>query len=263
MPRLARSAAPSKMKWTWDDVPRWALFGGIGILVIGGVIAAIVGLRRGSEKTPVIAPATTTAQPAETAAPAPSEDQAAVERVIAARKAMRSAAEAREWGRGADALVTLVAIAPSSFDDRVVALDTLAIATGIEVGGGERAAKVFDALETKLGSTGLDLLYEIVSTRGGSKASQRAADILRKKDVKERASPALQIAIDLRDASSCQERLGLLERARTQGDTRAVAVLDNLRQLECIAKAGECCFKTNPAVADTIKQIWARVRTSP
>jgi serine/threonine-protein kinase len=174
---------------------------------------------------------------------------------------MRAATDSKEWGRGAEGLATLAEVSPESFDDRSVVNDTIAIAAGIEVGGGEKADKVFDALTSKLGSTGLDILYEIVSTRGGSKAASRATDILRTKDVIDRASPALRVAMELRDATACKDRLALLERARTEGDTRVVAVLDNMRQLDCVAKSGECCFKTNPAVADTIKQIYARLRS--
>jgi hypothetical protein len=155
--------------------------------------------------------------------------------------------------------LALVDMEPKAFEDREVVNATVAIAAGIGLSGDEKATAVFEALTNKLGGTGLDILYEIESTRGGSKAATRAAEILRKDEVLARASPALQIAIGLRDGS-CKERLALLDRAKTEGDRRAIAVLDVLRQGSCVARSGECCFKTNGAVEDTVKQIWTRLR---
>jgi len=86
---------------------------------------------------------------------------------------------------------------------------------------------------------------------------------LRDKKVLERASPALRVAVELRDAPSCKEKLALLDRAKTDGDTRVVAVLEILRAQRCIPRAGECCYRTNNDVDDTIKQIWARLRSAP
>ena len=262
VPRLARQPGPSKLRL--DALPRWAVPAAIGL---GLVIAAVVGLvflggddDKEAKPSGQVAPKIVEAPPTATAPAEPTERPGA-DRAAAARKLMRAATDSKEWGRGAEGLATLAEVSPESFDDRSVVNDTIAIAAGIEVGGGEKADKVFDALTSKLGSTGLDILYEIVSTRGGSKAASRATDILRTKDVIDRASPALRVAMELRDATACKDRLALLERARTEGDTRVVAVLDNMRQLDCVAKSGECCFKTNPAVADTIKQIYARLRS--
>ena len=44
---------------------------------------------------------------------------------------------------------------------------------------------------------------------------------------------------------------------------RYVAVLEILRSQKCIAGAGECCFRSNGAVDETMKEIYARVRSSP
>jgi serine/threonine-protein kinase len=263
VPRLARRPPSNKLRL--DAMPRWAIPAAIAFVVVAAVVIALVFLggdddEKSAATEPTAAPSAAEA-PTATAAPSESADREAAERAAAARKLMRAATESREWGRGAEGLATLAEVSPSSFEDRSVVNDTIAIAAGIEVGGGEKSEKVFDALTNKLGGAGLDILYEIVSTRGGSKAATRAAEILRQKEVIERASPALRIAMELRDATACKDRLALLERARTEGDTRAVAVLDNLRQLDCVAKSGECCFKTNQAVADTIKQIYARLRT--
>jgi serine/threonine-protein kinase len=217
-------------------------------------------------------PATPTATAIATAAPsaAPAPTTKPVEALSDAtlaplRTGIRDAAESKEWSRGAEALLELAERAPQVFEDREIARAAGLIASGIAADRTARAQadKVFDALANKSGSAGLDILYEFVSTRGTSKAAIRATEILRQKDVLERASPALRIAIELREAPSCQERLALLDRAKKDGDSRAAAVLELLRKQRCIAGAGECCYKTNSAVDDTLKQIWARVRSVP
>lgn len=262
VPKLVRQPGPKKLNW--DAIPRWGIPAAIAVVLLTITVVVLISIGGGGDddakaRTPV-APKIVEPAPASTS---PGGENAGrdPEKAASARKLMRSSTDSREWGRGAEGMAALAEASPEAFNERSVMNDAIAIATGIEVGGGEKADKVFDALTNKLGGTGLDILYEIVSTKGSSKAALRAADILRQNEVTQRSSPALRVAMELRDAKTCRERLDLLERARTEGDTRAVAVLDNMRQLDCIAKAGECCFKTNPAVADTIKQIYARIRT--
>lgn len=262
VPRLARQPGPKKMRW--EAIPRWAIPGAIGFVVLAVAVIALVFLGGDDDETKkptTVAPTKSDPPAATSAAPSDSAARPDADRAASARKLMRAAAESKEWGRGAESVATLAEASPESFEERTVVNDTIAIAAGIEVGGGEKSDKVFDALSNKLGSKGLDILYEIVSTRGGSKAATRATEILRQKEVLDRASPALRVAMELREASSCKDRLALLERAQAEGDTRAVAVLDNMRQLDCVAKSGECCFKTNPAVAEAVKKIYARLRS--
>jgi serine/threonine-protein kinase len=270
IPRLARGPAAGSAKTR--EIPKVAIIGAAAAALAAIIIVVIVIASGGSDSKKTsreraikadgaIADAAEALGKATARAGKGAEKPAADSATTAIRGRMRAAADAKEWGKAATALLELVDTDPAAFDDREVALLAITIAPGIQLGGGEKADKIFDALTNKLGAKGLDILYEIVSTRGGSKASERAAKILREKEVFERASPALQVAIELRDASTCQERLALLGRAKTEGDTRAVAVLDILRQQQCVAKSGECCFKTNPAVDDTVKQIWARARS--
>jgi serine/threonine-protein kinase len=270
-----RGAKPSASR---TAVPRWALPAAFLSLLaaIGVVVIALRSLdppaptvQRDTSAPPVAtATATVTAPPSAAPAPsaAPSVSEPRSDATLAPLRAdMRAAADSKEWDRGAEALVQLADRDPNAFEDRDIARAAVGIAAGITLGADKRADadKVFDALSTKLGAAGLDILYDIVSTRGGSNAASRASKILRNKKVLERASPALRIAIELRDAPSCKERLALLDRAKKDGDTRAVAVLDIWRAQRCIAGAGECCFRTNSAVDDTMKQIWTRVRSSP
>ena len=264
-------------------VPRWALPASFLSLLVA--IGVLVYALRGENPTapaahsdvtasppaptaPPVATATATAtappSAAVTQSPKPSEPRTDTN-LAPLRTRLRTAADSKDWARGAEALLELADRAPQVFEDRIISRAAVAIATGMAADGDDRADtdKVFDALATKLGSAGLDMLYDIVSTRGSSKAAIRATELLRDKQVLERASPALRVAIELRDAPSCQERLALLDRAKKDGDTRAVAVLEILRSQKCIAGAGECCFRSNGAVDETMKEIYARVRSSP
>ena len=135
------------------------------------------------------------------------------------------------------------------------------VATNLELGASDKVDEVFTALGTKAGSGGPDVLYELLSTRGGSKAAVRATEMLRRKDVLEHSTPALRIAVELREIA-CKDKLSLLERAKTDGDLRAVAVLDILRSDSCNPRVGQCCFRRNALVEETIHLIRARLRAA-
>ena len=180
------------------------------------------------------------------------------------RARMRASADSKDWAPGAEALLELAGRAPLAFEEGDTRRAAALIAGGIALDEKNRnlADKVFDVLANKLGGAGLDILYDIVSTRGASEAAKRAGARLREKPVLERTAPPLRIAIELREAPSCRERLALLDRAKTDGDSRAAAVLEIWRSQSCIPGAGECCFSKNKAVDEALSQIRARARSS-
>jgi serine/threonine-protein kinase len=199
--------------------------------------------------------------PAPSASAAPTSSASAVD-ASNLRAALREARDARSWRKGADAIVDLAKADPSAFDDHAVVVAAATITSNLEAGAADLSPGVFDALATQAGSGGVDVLYEIMSTRGRSPAALRAAELLRRKDVIDRATPALRIAVDLRDAP-CADKLALLGRAKSEGDPRAVAVLDILRSGACNPRLGQCCFRRNPEVEDAIREIRARSRAAP
>jgi serine/threonine protein kinase len=86
----------------------------------------------------------------------------------------------------------------------------------------------FALLESKMGTRGIDILYDIaygVSGRQYPQAASRARHSLDSQDVRGRASPALSILLDFRDAKSCEAKRALLDRAHDQGDSRMATVL--------------------------------------
>lgn len=76
------------------------------------------------------------------------------------------------------------------------------------------------------GSTGPDLLYAVwEKAAGGSRAASLAQQLLYSADQRAKASPALQVALDLRAATSCDDYLRVLPAVVRDGDQRSSATL--------------------------------------
>jgi tRNA A-37 threonylcarbamoyl transferase component Bud32 len=91
---------------------------------------------------------------------------------------------------------------------------------------GEAGKLAFELMVEHMGAAGPDLLYEIMLTRPSVTA--RARQYLEQPAIRDKATPALKIAYDLRKADDCEARLPLLGRAAQLGDERALAVLQPL-----------------------------------
>lgn len=247
--------------------PRWAIVAAIGLGTLAALTTVLLlrGASEGAEAKvmtaesalePLVAEVSEAAKgAAKPGSDAPSSSTMTAEQ---ARAQMR-AADKRDWLPGADALLALAELEPKAFEEREIAAAAVGIATGVEHAGDPRTDKIFDVLTNKLGSAGLDVLFEIMSTRGGTKAAARATEILRTKEVLERATPALRIAIDLREIP-CRDKLTLLARAKAEGDIRSIAFLDILRAETCNPHVGQCCYRRNILVDEAIHIIRARLR---
>jgi serine/threonine-protein kinase len=139
-------------------------------------------------------------------------------------------------------------------DIRVAIVDVVLMR--IMVGGAEHAEKLFGLLQHRMGTTGIDILYELVMTRGSSRASQRAAELLRDESVRARGTPALRVAYGLR-AAPCGAKRDYFERAGIDGDRRA---LDQLLPLnnDCGRRNRGCCLRDDPGLKAAIAAIKAR-----
>ena len=91
---------------------------------------------------------------------------------------------------------------------------------------GETSIIAFSIMVEHMGTAGPDLLYEIML--GNSRLTRHADELLASQDVRDIATPALQIAYELRKADSCAARLPLLDRAAELGDLRSVSILSPL-----------------------------------
>jgi tRNA A-37 threonylcarbamoyl transferase component Bud32 len=194
-----------------------------------------------------VSPAASTTSPVAAniaaAAPTSGESDAANQRTLLLR-----ALRVRDWNGGEAAFLDLVAHDGAMFrsPEMAAAARDLAVALDRE-GNGDR---IFEALTSRLGVAGLDVLYDLVATKGRAGAALRAATVLRRRGVLSRATPELRIAFQLREAT-CVEKLSLLDRAANEGDGRALVVLQT---------QGSACFKKhNKALLEAMTVLRSRL----
>lgn len=153
----------------------------------------------------------------------------------------------RDYAAGESAFFTLLERDPSVFKEPEVAASTRELASALD--RNRSGDRIFEALENKLGSTGLDVLYDLVATKGKSSAAVRARSILKKEEVLARATPELRITFELREAP-CVDKLKLLDRAAEEGDARTLLVLE---------AHGIGCFRRSGAVLGALAKLRAKL----
>jgi hypothetical protein len=150
---------------------------------------------------------------------------------------------------------------PGLAKDKKVIADLLRFAHGRETS--------HDSLATMAalpGPLSADLVYEVwTGTAERSDATELARSILLGKDVRPKASPALSVALDLREATTCEESKALLSKAIDQGDKRALVPINRLaRKTGCGPNKKQDCY---PCLrdGDLIKRAFnaVRVRREP
>ena len=115
-------------------------------------------------------------------------------------------------------------------------LDTDPAAKGDDVliGATKRAAAGKDAPDAaitileKSGPKGVDALYDLAYASSSPAPAARAQKSLAKKEVREAASPAVQVLIELRAAKSCDQKHAAIVHAEAAGDERALPMLNGL-----------------------------------
>ena len=92
---------------------------------------------------------------------------------------------------------------------------------------------------------GPDQLFGILVRNATKEESQKlAGELLLTKDVRTKASPALNVAVDLRNVTECEQAKKLLEQAKQHADKRAVGALMRLEQKRgCGKRELEDCWK--------------------
>lgn len=167
----------------------------------------------------------------------------------------------RKIGPFMDDLERLLAIEPTAIDRadvRKMVADAAVYATVAGPSGAvsPEAERIFTFLTTRAGTAGPDILFDLVATRGGTRASTYAEDLLKRADVRDKGTPALRIAADLRFAATCQERTALFDRAKTDGDRRVLATLFTMAR--CGRGPSDCCMSTDPAYREVVRVITAK-----
>jgi hypothetical protein len=98
--------------------------------------------------------------------------------------------------------------------------------------------EAFAMLENKMGTRGIDILYDIAYLNSGRMYPQAAAKARKSFDsseVRKRASPALSILLQFKDAKTCDQKHALLDAVRERADAR---MLPQLQPYEAVRGCG-------------------------
>ena len=89
----------------------------------------------------------------------------------------------------------------------------------------DTSREVIGLFATLPGPAGPDLLNEFATDKKtGPELAKLAEELLRNKEVRPKASPALALVLDLREATTCEARESLLEKATEIGDRRVLGL---------------------------------------
>jgi eukaryotic-like serine/threonine-protein kinase len=286
----SREPASDASAARWNGIPepiRALLAGGAAILlvVVGAIAvrapiedvaeataAASASAPRDATTSPPVAPASAASSSAlgiSVGAPAPPPATSATSAAapLGAALPRGSTRELRnklqkdlETGKHAAAVADIDALIqtdPTAVEDRDLRNLIVDLAMRIMVGQGPECDQLFDVMSSRMGTRGIDLLYELVTTRGGSRAAKRAEEMLRLPEIYGRGSPAVKIAWDMRSAK-CDGKAALFERAKADGDGRTLGQLYLMNQ-SCRGRGGQCCMHNDPKLKDAIAVIRARV----
>lgn len=171
---------------------------------------------------------------------------------------LSEAAESKIYNRGAEAFLAVAKLDASYFERAPTRADAIAVAVGIAFEENAQADAVFSMLEDDLGQEGLEMLYEIVRSKRGTKAYERAVAILGKPAVAARATPALRLAYEMR-RSTCAHKKELFARAPSEGDERVLTELKVLKYAPCRRRTDPCCFRDDAELTRTIDELAARL----
>ncbi|MEO7032894.1 MAG: hypothetical protein ABI548_03590 [Polyangiaceae bacterium] len=132
----------------------------------------------------------------------------------------------------------------------------------------ETARDALSAIANVPGPISADLIYEVwTATASRTTATDLARSLIYSKEVRAKASPALAIALDVRDADTCEKNRDLIDRVTADGDRRTFHVLGKLtRKYGCGAnKRADCyaCLRSGTDLDAAMKAVKARREPHP
>ncbi len=116
---------------------------------------------------------------------------------------------------------------------------------------------------TKLGAQGADLLFDVwIATPEKTPATRAARKWLDTESVRAGASPALQLALDIREAKGCSKLKELVPRARQYADDRSLTSLKRLQKKSGCGFLGleDCygCLRGDTALDEAVSAAGSR-----
>jgi hypothetical protein len=114
------------------------------------------------------------------------------------------------------------------------------------------------------GSAGPEVLYAVwEKAPGGSRAASLAQQLLHSEDQRNKATPALRTALDLRSATSCEDYQSVLPAVQRDGDQRCSATLRALKHRDGCGDDGQqdcfACLRDTAQLDDALTAIEGRV----
>lgn len=201
--------------------------------------------------SPVAAPL-----PPQTAAPQAPPGPEPVSKLVSAREVrarFHDNVQNRRFTESIAAMRRLLELDPKAAEDGDVRHDLIELAMRVMLVQGREPEEVFDIITVRIGPVGGDILYELLTTRGGSRAAKQAEDLLRDPTVRARGTAAMRIAYDLRVARSCEEKIALFHRAKAEGDSRTLGQLQMLNH-SCGRRGGngDCCLHNDSRLREAM-----------
>lgn len=205
-----------------------------------------------SARPPAIPSAWPLLQPLLEDSPPPKRD-VEPEVVRAAQAKLDDAMRKRNTLGAFTAMKELVALDPALLADKTVRAHAVTLSQTIALIQGPEPAQFLELMTKDAAPWGLDVLFEILTTRGSSRAAKDAALFLADPEVRKRGSRALQIAWEMRSAEACDAKRPLLARAAAEGDHRVLT--DLLMAQQSCRRGGKCCGWKDDDVTATIRAL--------
>jgi serine/threonine-protein kinase len=154
-------------------------------------------------------------------------------------------------------LERLLELDPNAPRDREVRSMIIELAMRIMLVPGDWPTRVYAQITYKMDTVGIDILYELMTTKGGSRAAKLAEELLKDAKIRARGSEALRVTYDLRKAKSCEAKIALFDRAKEHGDTRVLGQLQVLNR-DC-RRRDTCCLRNDPQLKEAIEALRVRL----
>lgn len=240
---------------------------GLSVIVVSIVVAAIV---RSSDwevgdvepvasvASPASAKAGERSRPKDVPSAAPKKEPVVTASVSELRGRVEKDLRMGNAGGFVSNLEQLLDAEPSMAGEREIKNGVIEVLMRVMMGDQANADRLFSLIENKMGTNGPDLLYEIITTRGGSKAAKRAEDMLRSEELRGKGTAEFRIAYDFRMAKTCDEKVPLFERAGTEGDRRVLGPMQMMNRDCGRGRGGECCFGKNEAFKAALSELKKR-----
>ncbi len=121
--------------------------------------------------------------------------------------------------------------------------DDVLVAAAKRAATGKEAPDAAITILEQCGPKGIDALYDLAYASSAPAAAARAQKSLAKKEVREAASPPVQVLLELRRAGTCDQKHAAVVHAETAGDERALTLMAPLGATRGCGFAGfKDCF---------------------